>query len=111
VNPWLILGLAIVAEIIATSFLRASDGLTRLGPALVVVAGYSTAIYLLSLSLRDIPVGVAYAVWSGVGIMLIALVGWVVLDQRLDAAAVIGMALIVAGVIVINVFSTTTVVG
>lgn len=106
-SPWLILGMAIGAEVIATSFLRASDGLTRPGPTLVVVAGYAIAIYLLSLSLRQIPVGVAYAIWSGVGVMLIAVIGWVVLDQRLDTPAVAGMALIVAGVVVINVFSST----
>ena len=80
-SPWLILALAIVAEVIATSFLRASDGFTRPVPSAVVVAGYIIAIYLLSISLRQIPVGIAYAVWSGVGVLLIALIGWVVLDQ------------------------------
>ena len=106
-SPWLILALAIVAEVIATSFLRASDGFTRPVPSAVVVAGYIIAIYLLSISLRQIPVGIAYAVWSGVGVLLIALIGWVVLDQSLDLAAIAGMGQIVAGVIVMNVFSST----
>lgn len=104
---WVLLGLAIVAEVIATSFLRSADGFTRLAPSVVVVAGYSVAIYLLSLSLRQIPVGIAYAIWSGVGVMLIAVIGWLVLDQILDTAAIVGMGFIVVGVVIINVFSST----
>lgn len=103
--PWLILGLAIVAEVIGTSFLKASDGFSRLVPSLIVIAGYGAAFFLLSLTLKSIPVGVAYAVWSGAGIALIAVIGWFAFDQRLDAPALFGMALIIAGVIVINVFS------
>lgn len=99
--------MAIVAEVIATSFLRAADGFTKLAPSVVVVAGYAAAIYLLSLSLRQIPVGIAYAIWSGVGVMLIALIGWVVLDQVLDTAAAVGMGFIVVGVVIINLFSST----
>ena len=102
---WLFLAIAIVSETIATSALKASDGFTRLWPSVAVVAGYGIAFYFLSLTLRTIPVGVAYAVWSGVGIMLISLVGWVVYGQKLDAAAIAGIGLIVAGVIVMNVFS------
>lgn len=102
---WLFLAIAIVSETIATSALKASDGFTRLWPSLAVVAGYGIAFYFLSLTLRTIPVGVAYAVWSGVGIMLISLVGWIVYGQKLDAAAIAGMGLIVAGVVVMNVFS------
>lgn len=102
---WLFLAIAIVSETIATSALKASDGFTRLLPSVAVVAGYGIAFYFLSLTLRTIPVGVAYAVWSGVGIMLISLVGWIVYGQKLDAAAIAGMGLIVAGVIVMNVFS------
>ena len=102
---WLFLAIAIVSETIATSALKASDGFTRLWPSVAVVAGYGIAFYFLSLTLRTIPVGVAYAVWSGVGIMLISLVGWIVYGQKLDAAALAGMALIVAGVVVMNVFS------
>ena len=102
---WLHLAIAIVAEVVATSFLRASANFTRLGPSLIVVAGYCCAFYFLSLTLDRIPAGVAYAVWSGVGVTLIAAIGWIFLDQRLDAAAIAGMALIVAGVVVINAFS------
>lgn len=102
---WLYLGIAIVAEVVATSALKASDGFSRAIPSLVVVVGYSIAFYCLSLTLRTIPVGVAYAIWSGVGITLIALIGWRVYGQALDAPAMIGMTLIVAGVVVLNVFS------
>lgn len=104
---WLYLSIAILAEIAGTSFLRASAGFTRPLPSLVVVAGYGAAFYFLSLTLDAIPVGVAYAVWSGVGVTLIALIGWIFLGQPLDAAAVAGMSLIVAGVVVLNVFSRT----
>lgn len=104
-KAWLYLSVAIVAEVAATSALKASDGFTRLLPALIVVTGYGIAFYFLALSLRFIPVGIAYAIWSGVGIVLIALAGWLVYGQRLDAAAVAGMALIVAGVAVMSLFS------
>ena len=102
---WVYLGIAIVAEVVATSALKASEGFTRTLPAMVVIAGYSVAFYCLSLTLRTIPVGVAYAIWSGVGVALIALIGWLVYGQALDRAAIAGMALIVAGVIVLNGFS------
>lgn len=102
---WLFLAIAIVSETIATSALKASDGFSRLWPSVAVVAGYGIAFYFLSLTLRAIPVGIAYAVWSGVGIMLISLVGWLVYGQKLDAPALVGMGLIVAGVVVMNVFS------
>jgi len=102
---WLHLAIAILAEVIGTSFLRATGGFTKPLPSLVVVAGYGTAFYFLSLTLDSIPVGIAYAVWSGVGVTLIALIGWVFMGQRLDAAAVTGMVLIVAGVVVLNLFS------
>lgn len=105
---WLFLGIAIVAEVIGTSALKASDGFTRTEPSIIVVIGYCVAFYFLSLSLREIPVGVAYAVWSGLGIVLITCVGWIVFGQKLDAPALIGMALIVVGVITMNVFSRTT---
>jgi small multidrug resistance pump len=103
--PWLYLGTAIVAEIIATSALKATDGFTRLIPSLVVLAGYATGFYFLSLTLRTIPLGIAYAVWSAVGIALISVIGWVLYKQSLDAPAIIGLGLIVAGVVVINGFS------
>ena len=105
---WLYLMIAIVAEVIATSALRASDGFTRTVPAVIVVVGYGAAFYFLSLTLRTIPVGVAYAVWSGVGIVLISIVGWFLFDQRLNAAALGGMALIIVGVVVLNMYSNTT---
>ena len=104
-NPWLLLAIAIVAEVVGTSALKASEGFTRLGPSVVVVLGYSVAFYCLSLVLRSIPVGVAYAIWSGLGIVLITLVAWVIYDQTIDLAAVLGMGLIIAGVLVLNLFS------
>jgi small multidrug resistance pump len=102
---WLYLAIAIVLEVIATSALKASDGFTRLLPSLVVVVGYSAAFYTLSLTLRTMPVGVVYAVWSGVGVVLITLVGWLWFKQELDIPAFIGIALISSGVVVLNFFS------
>lgn len=99
------LAVAIVSEVIATSALKASQGFSRPLPLLVVVAGYGLAFYCLSLTLRAIPLGVAYAVWSGVGIALITLVGWVVYKQALDIGAIIGIALIICGVVVLQLFS------
>ncbi len=105
-NKWLMLGIAIVAETIATSALKSSDGFSKLVPSAIVLVGYGVAFYFLSLTLRSIPVGIAYAVWSGVGIVLITTVGWAVFGQKLDAPALIGMALIIAGVVIMNVFSS-----
>jgi small multidrug resistance pump len=105
---YLFLAVAIVAEVIATSFLKRSDGFTRPAPTLVTAFGYLVAFYFLSLALRTIPTGVAYAIWSGVGIVLVATIAWVAQGQKLDAGALAGMALIVGGVIVMNLFSTTT---
>ncbi|MBX6393524.1 MAG: QacE family quaternary ammonium compound efflux SMR transporter [Burkholderiales bacterium] len=102
---WLYLAAAIVAEVVATSALKASAGFTRLLPSLIVVAGYGIAFYLLALALRTIPVGVAYAVWSGAGIVLISIAGWLLFGQRLDGPALLGIALIVAGVLVLHLFS------
>lgn len=104
---WLILTIAIVAEVIATSALKPSEGLTKLWPSMLVVAGYGTAFYFLSLALRSIPVGIAYAVWSGLGVVLVTIVAWMLFGQKLDAAAMLGMTLIIAGVVVMNVFSKT----
>lgn len=104
-NAWLVLGIAIVAEVVGTSALKASEGFTRWLPSLVVVLGYAVAFYCLSLVLKQIPVGVAYAVWSGLGIVLITLVAFVLYGQKIDLAGLIGMGLIVAGVVVLNVFS------
>lgn len=105
---YLYLAIAIVAEVIATSALKASEGFTRLWPSLIVGIGYLVAFYFLSLTLRTITVGVAYAIWSGVGIVLVAIIGWLVLGQKLDAPAIGGMGLIIAGVVVINLFSKST---
>ena len=102
---WLFLSIAIVAEVIGTSALKAAEGFTRLGPSLVVIVGYGMSFYFLSLALRGIPVGVAYAVWSGVGIVLISVIGWLAFGQSLDGPAVLGIGLIMAGVIVLNAFS------
>ena len=103
---YLYLAIAILGEVIGTSALKATAGFSRLGPSLVVVAGYGVAFYFLALALKTIPVGVAYAFWSGVGVALITLIGWAVFKQKLDAPALAGIALIVAGVVVIQFFST-----
>jgi small multidrug resistance pump len=102
---YLYLTVAIVAEVIATSALKASDGFSRAWPSVLVVAGYATAFFLLSLTLRTIPVSIVYATWSGMGIVLIAVVGWIVFGQSLDWAAILGMGLILAGVMVLNLLS------
>ncbi len=106
-QAYLYLGIAIVSEVVATSALKASNGFTQWWPSVVTVVGYAIAFYFLALTLRIIPTGVAYAIWSGVGIVLISIVGWVAFKQSLDWPAIIGMGLIVAGVVVINMFSTT----
>jgi small multidrug resistance pump len=104
---WVFLAVAIVSEVIATSALKASEGFSRLWPSAIVVTGYATAFYFLSLTLRTIPVGVAYAIWSGAGVALITAIAWVLHGQALDLAAIIGILLIVAGVVVLNLFSGT----
>lgn len=104
---YLYLGIAIVAEVIATSALKASEGFTRTGPSLIVAIGYGIAFYFLSLVLKTMPMGVAYAIWSGVGIVLIAAIGWALMKQPLDLPALLGIGLIVAGVAVIQLFSKT----
>ncbi|MEM5369530.1 multidrug efflux SMR transporter [Paraburkholderia azotifigens] len=105
VPPYVLLAIAIVAEVIATSALRASEGFTRLVPAAVVLLGYGISFYCLSLTLKSLPVGIVYAIWSGVGIVLITLVAIVMYRQVPDLAAVAGLGLIVAGVVVLNLFS------
>ncbi|MBB5389933.1 MULTISPECIES: SMR family transporter [unclassified Herbaspirillum] len=107
-HPYLALGIAIVSEVIATSALRASDGFSRLWPSLVVVAGYGLAFFFLSVTLKSIPVGIAYAIWSGLGVVLISVVAWLLFGQKLDLAAIVGMGLIVAGVLVLNLFSKSS---
>jgi len=104
---WLFLSVAIVAEVIATTALKSSEGFSRPLPSIIVVVGYLIAFYFLSLTSNTIPVGVAYAVWSGVGLMLIALVSWWLYGQKLDLATITGMCMIMAGILVINLFSTS----
>ncbi len=104
---YLYLMVAIVFEVIGTSALKATAGFTRLLPSLIVVVGYGIAFYFLALALKTIPVGVAYAIWSGVGVALITLIGWLVFKQRLDGPALAGIFLIVAGVVVIRFYSSS----
>jgi small multidrug resistance pump len=106
---YLYLSIAILAEVAATSALKASAEFTRLIPSLIVVIGYTVAFYFMALVLRTIPVGITYAIWSGLGILLVAIAGAVFYKQIPDIPAMIGMALIIAGVVVINVFSRTVV--
>jgi len=104
-NHWLAISIAILAEVIATTSLKASNEFTRFWPSVLVVIGYGTAFYFMTISLRVLPVGIMYAIWSGVGIVSISLLGWLVYRQTLDTPAMLGMGLIIAGVVVINVFS------
>ena len=104
-TAYLYLGAAIVAEVIATSLLKTSEGFTRLWPSVATVIGYAISFYCLAQTLGTVSTGVAYAIWSGVGIVLISLIAWLVFGQTLDAPALIGMGLIIAGVLVINLFS------
>jgi small multidrug resistance pump len=108
---WGYLSIAILAEVMATSALKASSGFSQLLPSLVVVAGYGIAFYCLSLALRHVPLGIAYAIWSGAGTALITLIGMVLYKQKLDAAALLGIGLIIAGVLVLNLFSKSAVHG
>ena len=105
---YLYLAIAIVSEVIGTSALKASEEFTRLVPSLISIIAFLCALFCLSLTLRTIPVGVAYAIWSGIGIVLISLIALVLFGQKLDTPALLGMALIVAGVLVINLFSKST---
>lgn len=108
-QKWLYLFIAIISEVIATSSLKSAEGFTRLWPSCIVIAGYSSAFYFLSLTLKSIPVGIAYAIWSGVGTALVVLVAWLFMGQRLDLPAVAGIILIIAGVLVLNLFSKSEV--
>lgn len=103
--PYLVLALAILAETIGTTALQASQQFTRPLPTLVVVIAYAIAFYLLSVALKFMPVGIAYAIWSGLGIVFISLIGLIAFGQRLDLPAILGIGLIVLGILMINVFS------
>lgn len=105
---WVYLVVAVTGEVIATSALKSSAGFTKLGPSAIVVAGYGVAFYFLSLTLDVIPVGISYALWSGIGIVFISLIGWILFGQRLDLPAMVGISLIVAGVAVINLLSESS---
>ena len=105
-SAYLTLAIAIVAEVIGTSAIKASEGFTRPVPSVIVVAGYGAAFYFMSLTVRTMPIGIVYAVWSGVGIVLISAIGWVAYGQALDPPALMGLSLIVAGVLVVNLSST-----
>lgn len=104
-RSYIYLILAIVFEIIATTFLKKTEEFSKLIPSIITVIGYSAAFYFLSLTLRQIPVGITYAIWSGVGIIFITIIGIVAFKQVPDLPAIIGIALIVIGVIIINIFS------
>ena len=103
---WTFLAMAIFSEIVATSSLKSTEGFTNLIPSVIVLVGYSAAFYFLSLTLNEIPVGIAYAIWSGVGIVGIAIVAMIFHEQNLDAGAMIGMGLIILGIIVMRTYST-----
>jgi small multidrug resistance pump len=105
--PYTFLGIAIIAEVIGTSALKASHEFSRLIPSLVVIAGYGTAFYFMSLAMRTIPLGITYAIWSGLGIVLVTIAGMLIYKQVPDIAAIVGMALIICGVAVIHLFSNT----
>ncbi|PWE29071.1 QacE family quaternary ammonium compound efflux SMR transporter [Pararhodobacter marinus] len=105
---WVYLLTAIFFETVGTTALKASAGFTRLGPSLLVVVAYGASFWLLAMVLKVMPVGIAYAVWSGAGIVLISAIGLVVFGQRLDLPAILGIALIMAGILVINLFSNAT---
>lgn len=104
-NSYLLLFFAIICEVIATSSLKLSNGFSNLVFSLITIIGYSASFYILSLALKTIPVGIAYAIWSGIGIVLISLIAWLFLKQTLDLAALIGMGFIMFGVVIINLFS------
>ena len=103
---WFLLGFAIIMEVIATTALKLTEGFTKLIPTAVSLFGYGLSFFALSKVLNQVPLAIAYAIWSGAGISLVGIIGWVWLGQKLDAGALIGIGLIIAGVVVINVFST-----
>jgi len=104
---WIFLMTAIAAEVIATSALKSAEGFTKIGPSIIVVIGYGVAFFFLSLTLKYLPVGIVYAIWSGIGIIIISVIGFVFFKQSLDIPAIIGIVFISAGVIIINIFSKT----
>ncbi len=107
-NSYLLLFIAIICEVIATSSLKLSNGFTHLMYSIITIIGYSASFYVLSLALKTIPVGIAYAIWSGIGIIIISLIAWIFMKQSLDLAALIGMGFIIFGVVIINLFSNVS---
>jgi len=108
-NKWAYLLLAIISEVIATASIKSTEEFTNLIPSVVVIIGYCAAFYFLSLTLDEIPLGIAYAIWSAVGIVGVALIAVIFHDQRLDAGAMIGMGLIIAGIVVMRLYSTMSI--
>lgn len=105
--PWIYLAIAIAAETVGTTSMKLSEGFTRIGPSIACALAYALSFYMLAQVLKSIPVGVAYAIWSGLGVVLITGIGWVLFGQKLDLAAIIGIGLIIAGVVVMQVFSSS----
>ena len=108
-NKWAYLLLAIISEVIATASIKSTEEFTNLIPSVVVIIGYCAAFYFLSLTLDEIPLGIAYAIWSAVGIIGVALIAVIFHEQRLDAGAMIGMGLIIAGIVVMRLYSTMSI--
>lgn len=106
---WIYLSLAIICEVAATSALKSAEGFSKLWPSCIVAIGYAGAFYFLSLTLKALPVGMAYAIWSGAGTALVTLVAWLFMGQKLDLPAIVGVLLIVSGVLVLNIFSKSAV--
>ena len=108
-SKWVYLGLAILSEVIATASLKSTEGFTKFWPSILVLIGYSAAFYFLSLTLDTIPIGVAYAIWSGVGVAAITIVSILIFDQKIDFAALVGIFLIIVGVIILRIYSNISV--
>jgi small multidrug resistance pump len=108
-NAYIALAIAITGEVVATSALKASNSFTNLIPSIVVVVGYAIAFYFLTITLKTVPVGIAYAMWGGLGIVLVTIAGFVLYQQKIDLIGMAGIALIVAGVVILNVFSKTSI--
>ena len=104
-NYWIVLFVAILGEVIGTTALKVSDGFSQFVPSLVVVLGYGVSFYCLALALRSIPLAIAYAVWSGVGVVAVSLVGWRLFEQKLNLWSIVGMALVVIGIVILNLSS------
>ena len=108
INPWILLAFAIVFEVVGTACLKASNGFSHLGFTLACLACYICSFFLLSKIMQLLPMGLSYAIWSGVGIVLLSMIGWIFMGQKLDLPAILGMVLIISGVVVIHVFSNST---